>query len=83
VFSNRQSKTTCYYATLAIELYALACENPYAGKSHWVADVVGKRIDEAVAGLSPDVVEAARIRGQEMDMWETAASLLAELSEQD
>ena len=72
MFSNRQSKTTCYYATLAIELYALACENPYAGKSHWVADVVGKRIDEA-----------ARIRGQEMDMWETAVSLLAELSEQD
>jgi predicted ATPase/DNA-binding SARP family transcriptional activator len=67
----------------AIELYALACTNPYAGKSQWVADVVGRRIDEAAASLPQDVVEAARIRGKEMDMWETAVALLAELSEQD
>lgn len=67
----------------AIELYTLAYTNPYAGKSQWVANVVGKKIDEAATMLPPDVVEAARGRGREMHMWETAVSLLAELSEQD
>jgi len=67
----------------ATELYTLARTNPYAGKSQWVADVIGKRIDEAAAILPPDIAEAARKRGKEMDIWETAVSLLAEFSGPD
>jgi tetratricopeptide (TPR) repeat protein len=65
-----------------VELYALACREPYVANSRWYNDVFGRFIAEAAAALSPEVVEAARERGRGLDLWETAERLPQELSEE-
>lgn len=60
----------------AITLYALAQQQPFIANSRWFADVVGKRITAVAAHLSPEAIAAAKARGQTMDLWETADSLL-------
>jgi predicted ATPase/DNA-binding CsgD family transcriptional regulator len=64
----------------AVELYALACREPYVANSRWYEDVFGRPIAQAAAALPPEVVEAAKERGRELDLWQTAESLLTELS---
>lgn len=62
----------------AVELLALVQTHPHVARSRWFADVVGRPIDEAAAGLPPDAVAAARQRGKAQELWETAQSLLQE-----
>ena len=64
---------------LAVELYALASCHPYVANSRWFEQVYGRKIAAVVATLPPEVVAAARERGQARDMEATAAELLAEL----
>ncbi len=63
----------------AVELYALVSRYPFVAKSRWFAHVYGRPIEEAARGLDPEEVEAARVRGQALDMWTTAEDLLVEL----
>jgi tetratricopeptide (TPR) repeat protein len=62
----------------AVELLALAQTLPHVARSRWFAEVVGRPIGEATAGLPPDVVTGARQRGQARELWETAEALLQE-----
>jgi hypothetical protein len=64
----------------AVELYALACREPYVANSQWYEDVFGRPITEAAATLPSETVEAAKERGRGLDLWQTAESLLQELS---
>jgi hypothetical protein len=65
----------------AVQLYALASRTPYVANSRWFEDVAGREIADAAARLQPEVAEAARARGQAIDLWETAAEVLSELSD--
>jgi predicted ATPase len=68
----------------AVELYALASNNPFVANSRWYEDLAGRHIAAAAEALSPEVVKAAQERGRERDLWQTARELLAELeAEQD
>lgn len=67
----------------AVVLFARSTQEPIIGRSHYFAKVVGEQITACEASLQPDEVERLKGQGRAMDMWETAASLLAELSEQD
>jgi tetratricopeptide (TPR) repeat protein len=62
-----------------LELYSLASRTPYVANSHWFQAVAGRHIAEAAASLPPPAAEAARARGLALDLWQTAAHLLAEL----
>jgi hypothetical protein len=62
-----------------VELYALAETRPFVVNSQLFNDIAGKHIAAAAATLTPGVVEAAQVRGQMLDWWETAAELLHEL----
>jgi tetratricopeptide (TPR) repeat protein len=64
----------------AIELYSVACQLPFVCNSQWFEDVFGRHIEKAAVSLPYDVVEAAKARGRELDIWETAESLLEELN---
>ena len=65
----------------AVELYALATSHTFVGNSHWFSDVVGQEIEAIATLLLPEVVGAAQARGRELDLWQTAESLLTELAE--
>ena len=65
----------------AVELYALASTFDWVAKSKWFADIAGDEIEEVAAELPSDVVDAAQSRGRDLDVWETAGNLLAELEE--
>jgi tetratricopeptide (TPR) repeat protein len=65
----------------AVELYALACRQPYVANSRWFDDVVGKQIAAVAASLPPVAAAAAREWGRSRDLWDTVAELLAELGE--
>jgi tetratricopeptide (TPR) repeat protein len=65
----------------AVELYALARTHPMVANSQWFEDIAGRHITAVAATLPPEVVAAAKARGQARDLWETAAELLAELEE--
>ncbi len=62
----------------AVELCALIDEHAMCGKTPWFEDVAGKSIKEMAASLPPEVVEAARQRGRQRDLFSTAAELLEE-----
>ncbi len=62
----------------AVELCGLIDEKAMCGKTPWFEDVVGKAIMEMAADLPSEVVEAAYKRGQERDLFVTAAELLEE-----
>jgi len=62
--------------TTAIELYALAQRHPFVANSHWFADMVGQHIEQSAGSLAAEDVQAARERGEKLDLWETAKRLL-------
>jgi hypothetical protein len=63
----------------AVELYALATGHPFVAKAQLFKDIAGRTIRAATANRPPDVVAAAQTRGQALDWWETADTLLEEL----
>ena len=65
----------------AVELYALASTFGIVANSKWFADIAGDEITEAAEKLPADVIEAAKARGRELDLWQTAEELLAEMEE--
>ena len=65
----------------AVELYSLASTQGIVANSKWFADIAGEEIAAAAAQLPAEVVEAARARGQSLDMVETGKKLLNELAE--
>jgi hypothetical protein len=64
----------------AVELYTLAVRYPVVGNSRWFLDLAGQEITTAASVLPPEVVDAARGRGQARDLDTTVAKLLAEWS---
>ncbi len=65
----------------AVELYAMAESLPFVGNSQLFADLTGKTMTAVAKTLPPAVVVSAQARGQELDWWQTAESLLTELKE--
>ena len=65
----------------AVELYAMATSHPFIAKAQLFEDVAGRYVRAATADLEPEVVQAAKARGGELDWWETAETLLEELRE--
>jgi tetratricopeptide (TPR) repeat protein len=65
----------------AVELYALAATQGIVGNSKWFDDIAGDEITRAAEKLPVEVAEAARARGQGLDLWATAAALRVELEE--
>jgi hypothetical protein len=63
----------------AVELYAVAESHPFVANARLFEDIAGHHVKAAVACLPPDVVQAAELRGQTLDWWETAGELLEEL----
>jgi tetratricopeptide (TPR) repeat protein len=59
----------------AVELYALASRYPRVANSRWFEDIAGRHIAAAAAILLPEVVEAARARGQARDLEATMVEL--------
>ena len=64
---------------LAVEVHALAFQQPMIGNSRLFADVAGTQLEAVARTLPPDIAEAARARGREADLWQRAAELLEEL----
>ena len=62
----------------AVTLYALAARAPAIAMSRWFEDVAGRRVAAAGAKLPAGVVAAARARGQEQELSEAVAKLLAQ-----
>lgn len=62
----------------AVEIYSLVESHPIVGRSRWWSDAVGHEIYHAGSSLPPSVFEAAKTRGQSLDLWETAEGLLDE-----
>jgi tetratricopeptide (TPR) repeat protein len=63
----------------AIELYSLASQHPFVSQGQLFEDIAGRHITALAASLPSDVVEAAKARGKEREMWDTASELLEEL----
>jgi hypothetical protein len=63
----------------ALELYTLALKQPFVANSRWFEDVAGGEIAEMTGNLPPQVAEAARARGDSLDLWQSSAELLDEL----
>jgi tetratricopeptide (TPR) repeat protein len=63
----------------AIELYALASRHPLVANARWFEDIAGRHIADAAADLSPDVVSAARERGQVRDLDDAVQEVMTEL----
>ncbi len=66
----------------AFELYSLAMRYPYGSNSSWLRDTAGLEIEKSISELPGDIVEAAKTRGQTLEVWSTAAALQKELSAQ-
>lgn len=63
-----------------VELYALANRYPLVARSQWRRDVIADCFAEATAVLPTIVIEAAKSRGQTLDLWSTAREIAKELS---
>jgi tetratricopeptide (TPR) repeat protein len=66
----------------AVALYTLASQHPAMANSRWFDDVYGRSIAALSEQLAAEVVAAAQARGRSMDLWQTAAGLLEELSKE-
>jgi hypothetical protein len=66
-------------AVRAVELYAVALNQPLVGNSKWFQDVVGVEIAAAAAALPPETVAAAQERGRGRNLKNTVLEVLAEL----
>lgn len=65
---------------LAVEVHAMACQQPMIGNSHYFADIAGTKLEEAARALPAHIAEAAMDRGRNADLWKRAADLLAEFN---
>jgi hypothetical protein len=65
-------------AERAVDLYALAMRYPFVAKSCWFEDVIGRHIAAVSGTLAPEVVRAARERGQARDLDSSVAELTEE-----
>jgi tetratricopeptide (TPR) repeat protein len=65
----------------AVELYALVSGYPFVGNSCWFEEAIGQHIAVAAADLPPEIVDAARQRGQTLHLEATVVELLAELGD--
>jgi len=63
----------------AVELYALALCQPAVANSRWFQDVAGRHMTAVADTLPPDIVMAAKERGEARDVQATVAELLVEL----
>ena len=63
----------------AVEVYALAARHPVVANVRFWNDTNGKHVAAVAASWPAEVVEAAKARGAALDLWDTAAELLAEL----
>ena len=63
----------------ALELFTLVLKYPFVANSCWFENVAGGEIAAHTENLSPQVVEAARTKGNSLDLWQCAAELLDEL----
>ena len=61
-----------------MELYGLAQGFGHITNSCWFADVACKELDRVRASLQVEKAAAAEARGRELDVWETAETLLQE-----
>jgi tetratricopeptide (TPR) repeat protein len=68
-------------AARAVELYALASQDPLVASARWFEDVVGRHVSAAAAKLAPELIAAAQARGRARDLDATIKELLVELSE--
>jgi tetratricopeptide (TPR) repeat protein len=64
----------------AVEIIALVKHYPILAKSRWMDDIAGQVVDSAATALAPDVVKTAQARGRTLDLWDSAARLLDELT---
>jgi len=64
----------------AVEIYALASQHPQIAASRWWADVAGRHVAAAAMTLTPEVLAAARKRGQARELQATLQELSAELA---
>jgi predicted ATPase/DNA-binding SARP family transcriptional activator len=64
----------------AIEIWTLAKKLPLVNSSKWYADTIGMRIEAAARALSSGAIDAATHRGQGLDLWQTAETLINELA---
>ncbi|MDQ4076336.1 MAG: AAA family ATPase [Chloroflexota bacterium] len=66
----------------AVELYALVWRYPLVANPHGWLEVARGELASIAASLPPEITEAAKARGQPLDLWQTAEALLEELPEQ-
>lgn len=64
----------------ALEIYALAWRAEHVARSQWYREVAGRELEAAFAAVPAEVANAARKRGERLDLWETAAELVAHWS---
>jgi predicted ATPase/DNA-binding CsgD family transcriptional regulator len=64
-------------AERAVALFSLAARYRFVANSIWFQDIVGQTIAAASAGLSPDMLRAARERGAALDLDDTVGELSA------
>ena len=65
---------------LALEIYALAFEQPMIGRSQLFADISNRQIDKATQSIPAKTAEAALERGRSANLWQRTADLPAELN---
>jgi len=63
----------------AVEIWELARTWPHVANSKWYESVIGQEITALASELSSEDVHAATNRGQALDFWQTAESLMDEL----
>jgi tetratricopeptide (TPR) repeat protein len=64
----------------AIALYTLASRNGHVANSRWFETVFGQPIAATAATLPPEMVTAARTRGQALDLWAMLEAYLEQIS---
>ncbi len=69
----------------AVALYALATSHRFVAKAQLFQDIAGHYISAATTAsiLPPDKAKRAKEQGRNLDWWQTAESLLVELTEMD
>jgi hypothetical protein len=62
----------------AVRLHALVNRYPYIANSRWFADIGGDHLTAVAAELPDIVAQQARQQGGNLDLWETAQSMISE-----
>jgi tetratricopeptide (TPR) repeat protein len=61
----------------AVRLHALVNRYPYISNSRWFADIAGDHLTAVAAELPATVVEEIQEQGCNLDLWETAQSIIS------